>query len=161
MGYHGYIYAESSDDAINSGSDFTISGGYVMGNSTGNDALDANGNFYVKGGNVFAVAASSPEVGLDANTEGGYKLYVTGGNVVAIGGLESGSSLSGVTSKSASYSKGSWYVFQSGGATQFHFKVPSNSRMPSKITIVSGSTPSVSTASSVTSNIWNGYGQAD
>lgn len=157
----GYVYAESSDDAINSGSDFTISGGYVMGNSTGNDALDANGNFYVKGGNVFAVAASSPEVGFDANTEGGYKLYVTGGNVVAIGGLESGSSLSGVTSKSASYSKGSWYAFQSGGATQFHFKVPSNSRMPSKMTIISGSTPSVSTASSVTGNIWNGYGQAD
>lgn len=157
----GYVYAESSDDAINSGSDFTISGGYVMGNSTGNDALDANGNFYIKGGNVFAVATTSPEVGLDANTEGGYKLYVTGGNVVAIGGLENGSSLSGVTSKSASYSKGSWYTFQSGGTTQFHFKVPSNSRMPSSMTIVSSSTPLVSTASSVTSNIWNGYGRAD
>lgn len=157
----GYVYAESSDDAINSGSDFNISGGYVMGNSTGNDALDANGNFYIKGGNVFAVATTSPEVGLDANTEGGYKLYVTGGNVVAIGGLESGSSLSGVTSKSASYSKGSWYAFQSGGTTQFHFKVPSNSRMPSKMTIVSSSTPSVATASSVTSDIWNGYGKAN
>ena len=157
----GYVYAESSDDALNSGSDFIISGGYVMGNSTGNDALDANGNFYVKGGNVFAVAASSPEVGLDANTEGGYKLYITGGNVVAIGGLESGSSLSGVTSKTVSYSKGSWYAFQSDGTTQFYFKVPSNNRMSNSMTIVSGGTPSVSTVSSVTSNIWNGYGKID
>lgn len=155
----GYVYAQSSDDAINSSSDFTISGGYVMGNSTGNDGLDANGNFYIKGGNVFAVATTSPEVGIDANTEGGFKLYITGGNVVSIGGLEGGSSLTGVTSKSASYSKGSWYSFSSGGTTHFYFKVPSNSKMPTGMTLVSGSTPSVSTASSVTSNMWNGYGK--
>lgn len=155
----GYVYAQSGDDAINSSSDFTINGGYVMGNSTGNDGLDANGNFYIKGGNVFAVATTSPEVGIDANTEGGFKLYITGGNVVSIGGLESGSSLTGVTSKSASYSKGSWYSFSSGGTTHFYFKVPSNSKMPTGMTLVSGSTPSVSTASSVTSNMWNGYGK--
>ena len=155
----GYVYAQSGDDAINSSSDFTINGGYVMGNSTGNDGLDANGNFYIKGGNVFAVATTSPEVGIDANTEGGYKLYITGGNVVSIGGLEGGSSLTGVTSKSASYSKGSWYSFSSGGTTHFYFKVPSNSKMPTGMTLVSGSTPSVSTASSVTSNMWNGYGK--
>jgi len=157
----GYIYAESSDDAINSASDFTISGGYVMGNSIGNDGLDANGNFYIKGGNIFAVASRQPEVGIDANTEGGFKLYITGGNVAAIGGLENGSSLSGVTSKSSSYSKGSWYSFKSGSTTKFYFKVPSNSSMGSSMTIVSSSSPSVSTASSVTSNIWNGYGKTD
>ena len=157
----GYIYAESSDDAINSVSDFTISGGYVMGNSSGNDGLDANGNFYIKGGNIFAVASRQPEVGIDANTEGGFKLYITGGNVAAIGGLENGSSLSGVTSKSSSYSKGSWYSFKSGSTTKFYFKVPSNSSMGSSMTIVSSSSPSVSTASSVTSNIWNGYGKTD
>ena len=157
----GYIYAESSDDAINSASDFTISGGYVMGNSSGNDGLDANGNFYIKGGNIFAVASRQPEVGIDANTEGGFKLYITGGNVAAIGGLENGSSLSGVTSKSSSYSKGSWYSFKSGSTTKFYFKVPSNSSMGSSMTIVSSSSPSVSTASSVTSNIWNGYGKTD
>lgn len=157
----GYIYAESSDDAINSASDFTISGGYVMGNSSGNDGLDANGNFYIKGGNIFAVASRQPEVGIDANTEGGFKLYITGGNVAAIGGLENGSSLSGVTSKSSSYSKGSWYSFKSGSTTKFYFKVPSNSSMGSSMTIASSSSPSVSTASSVTSNIWNGYGKTD
>jgi len=153
----GYVYAYSSDDAINSASDFTISGGYVMGNSSGNDGLDANGNFYIKGGNVFAVATTSPEVGIDANTEGGYKLYITGGNVVSIGGLESGSSVSGVSSKSASVTKGSWYAFKSNNSTQFYFKVPSNSKQATSTTIV-GSTPTVSQASNITSNIWNGFG---
>ena len=154
----GNVYAESGDDAINAASDFTISGGYVMGNSTGNDGLDANGNFYIKGGNVFAVATRSPEVGIDANTEGGYKLYITGGNVVAIGGLESGSSLTGVTSKSASYSKGSWYTLKSSSTELFSFKVPSNSSMGSGMTIVTSGTPSVSSGSISGTTIWNGYG---
>ena len=154
----GNVYAESGDDAINAASDFTISGGYVMGNSTGNDGLDANGNFYIKGGNVFAVATRSPEVGIDANTEGGYKLYITGGNVVAIGGLESGGSLTGVTSKSVSYSKGSWYTLKSSSTELFSFKVPSNSSMGSGMTIVTSGTPSVSSGSISGTTIWNGYG---
>ena len=156
----GYVYAEAGDDAINSASDFTITGGYVMGNSSGNDGLDANGNFYIKGGNVFAVASRQPEVGIDANTEGGYKLYITGGNVAAIGGLENGSSLSGVTSKSVSYSKGSWYTLKSGSTTAFSFKVPSNNSMGSSMTICTPSTPTATSQSSAPSGttIWNGYG---
>ena len=156
----GYVYAEAGDDAINSASDFTISGGYVMGNSSGNDGLDANGNFYIKGGNVFAVASRQPEVGIDANTEGGYKLYITGGNIAAIGGLENGSSLSGVTSKSVSYSKGSWYTLKSGSTTAFSFKVPSNNSMGSSMTICTPSTPTATAQSAAPSGttIWNGYG---
>ncbi len=156
----GYVYAYSSDDAINSASTFTINGGYVMGNSTGNDGLDANGNFNIKGGNVFAVAASQPEVGIDANTEGGYKLYITGGNVVAIGGLENGSSLSGVTNKSMSYTKGSWYTLKSGSTDVFSFKVPSNSRMGSSMVIVTAGTPTATKLSSAPSGstIWDGFG---
>ncbi len=155
----GDIYAESSDDAINAASHLTITGGYVMANSTGNDGIDANGNMYIKGGNVFAVATTTPEVGLDANTEGGYQLYITGGNVIAIGGLENGASVS--TSKSSvSYSKGSWYAFKSGGTTQFSFKVPSNSSMGSSMVICSSSSPSVSKLSSTPSgtSVWNGNG---
>ena len=156
----GYVYAYSSDDAINSASTFTISGGYVMGNSSGNDGLDANGNFIISGGNVVAVATRQPEVGIDANTEGGYKLTITGGNIVAIGGLENGSTLSGVTSKSVSYTKGSWYTFKNGSTTAFAFKVPSNSSMGTSMTIVAKSTPSVTSSSSAPSgtSIWNGYG---
>lgn len=156
----GYVYAEAGDDAINSASDFTITDGYVMGNSSGNDGLDANGNFYIKGGNVFAVASRQPEVGIDANTEGGYKLYITGGNVAAIGGLENGSSLSGVTSKSTSYTKGKWYTLKSGSTEVFSFKVPSNNNMGSSMTICTSGTPSVNALSAAPSgtSIWNGYG---
>jgi hypothetical protein len=156
----GYVYAESGDDAINSASDFTISGGYVMANSTGNDGLDANGNFYIKGGNVFAISSRQPEVGIDANTEGGYKLYITGGNVVAIGGLERSSSLTGVTSKSVSYTKGKWYTLNNGGTPAFSFQVPSNSNMGSSMTICTTATPTVTTLSAAPSGttIWNGYG---
>ena len=68
--------------------------------STNNDGIDANGNCYVKGGVVYAIGASSPEVAIDANSEEQKKLYVTGGTVIAVGGLESGASISGGTCKS-------------------------------------------------------------
>ncbi len=157
----GYIYAESSDDAINSASTFNITGGYVMGNSTGNDGLDANGNFNISGGYVVSIAASSPEVGIDANTEGGFKLTITGGNVVAVGGLERGSSLSGVTSKSASFSRNTWYTFKNGSTSQFSFKIPGASgsgRTATSMTIVASSTPSITSGSITGTSIWNGYG---
>lgn len=140
----GYVYAESSDDAINSSSHMTISGGYVMANSSGNDGLDANGNMYITGGNVFAIATSQPEVGIDANTEGGYKLYISGGNVVAIGGFENGASITGGTAKSASYTKGAWYGLSNGSTQAFAFKVPSNSSMGSTMAVYTTSTPALS-----------------
>ena len=155
----GYIYAYSGDDAINSSSHMTVSGGYVMANSSGNDGLDANGNMYIKGGNVFAVAKSQPEVGLDANTEGGYKLYITGGNVVAIGGFESGASISGGTAKSASYSKSTWYGLTNGSTAAFAFKVPSNSSMGSTMAIYTTGTASLSKGVTVSGDsFWNDNG---
>lgn len=166
------VYAQSSDDAINSASTFTINGGNVYAYSTGNDGLDANGNFYIKGGNVVAIGSSSPEVAIDANTEGDYKLYISGGNVVAVGGLESGSSLSGVTSKTSSYSSNTWYTFKNGSTSVFSFQIPTVSssggngggRGPggqggsSSMTIVATSTPSISSGSISGTTIWNGYG---
>jgi hypothetical protein len=89
----GELYCYSSDDAVNSGGDFTIDGGSVFAQSTGNDALDANGNMYIKSGIVYAVGTRSPELAIDANSEKQKKLYLTGGTVIAVGGLESGSSL--------------------------------------------------------------------
>lgn len=155
----GYVYAYSSDDAINSSSHMTISGGYIMANSSGNDGIDANGNLTITGGNVFAVAARQPEVGLDANTEGGYKLYISGGNVVAIGGFESGASISGGTAKSASYSKGSWYGLYNGSATAFAFKVPSNSSMGTSMAVYTTSTPALkSNVTGSGTSFWSGNG---
>ena len=146
-----------------------------MAYSTGNDGMDANGNFYIKGGNVFAISAGSPEVAIDANTEGGYKLYITGGNVIAIGGLESGSSLSGVSQSTASISTNTWYTFKNGSTSAFSFKSPKASSSSSggfgpgggmggmgggssSTVIVATGTPSVSSGSISGTTIWNGYG---
>ena len=120
----GQVFAKAADDAINAGGDMTISGGYVMAYSTGNDGLDANGNLYIKGGTVYAIGASAPEVGIDANTEGGYRLYVEGGTIVAIGGLESNSSLSQSCYSATSVVKDTWYALYNGNDVAFVFQTP-------------------------------------
>ena len=121
----GKVYAQASDDAINSGGDLTISGGCVCAYSTGNDGIDANGNCYIRGGVVYAIGASSPEVAIDANTEERKQLYVQGGTIVAIGGLESGSSLTQACYSASSWSKNTWYALTVGEEV-FAFKTPSS-----------------------------------
>ena len=121
----GHITVNAYDDGINSAQDLTISDGYVYSRSTNNDGMDANGNFYIKGGVVFAVGSSSPEVAIDANSEEQKKLYFTGGTLVAIGGLESGSSLSQTCYSSSSWSKNTWYALYEDDAPVFMFKTPS------------------------------------
>ena len=132
----GEVYSHSqSDDAINSGGNLTISGGLVCAYSQGNDGLDANGNCYIKGGVVYAIGATSPEVAVDANSEGGYTLYLTGGTLVAIGGLESGSSLTQSCYSASSWSQNTWYGLTV-GSTTYAFKTPSSGGTP---LVVSGS----------------------
>lgn len=120
----GNTYVQAADDGINSKSDITVSGGYVCAYSTGNDGIDANGNCYIKGGLVYAIGAREPEVAIDANSEEGKKLYLTGGTIVAIGGLESGASLS-QSCYQASWSTNTWYALTV-GSDVFAFKTPSS-----------------------------------
>ncbi|MBR1667605.1 MAG: carbohydrate-binding domain-containing protein [Bacteroidaceae bacterium] len=182
----GTIYAQSKDDAINSGSTFNITGGTVCGYSTGNDGLDANGNFNISGGIVYAIGTTSPEVGIDANTEGGYKLTITGGTVVAIGGLESGSTLSqtcyqlgsststggntggrggwggggfgpGGNSGSQSWTANTWYGLYSNGTLALAFKTPSSGG--SSLVVTTNGTTTLSSGVTVNgATIWNGMG---
>lgn len=121
----GVVYSYSAaDDAINSSGTFTIQGGKVCGYAVRNDGLDANGNFYIKGGLVYAIGTTSPEVAIDANTEGGYKLYVQGGTIITIGGLESGASLT-QSCYSATWSKSTWYSMTVGDEV-IAFKTPAS-----------------------------------
>ena len=120
----GEVASYAYDDAINSKSTMTISGGYVYAHGRNNDGLDANGNCYIKGGTVFAICSGQPEVAIDANTEGGYKLYLTGGTVVAVGGLEGGSQLTQSCYQS-SWSANTWYALTVGSST-FSFQTPSS-----------------------------------
>ena len=121
----GTVYAQSKDDAINSAGVMAITGGYVCAYSNGNDGLDANGDLFIEGGVIYAIGSGTPEVAIDANTEGGAHLYVNGGNLVAIGGLESGAVLSQGCYSASSWSKNTWYGFKVGTDT-FAFKTPSS-----------------------------------
>ena len=136
----GELFVQASDDAINSGDDMTISGGVVMAYSTGNDGLDANGNCYIKGGIVYAIGARSPEVAIDANTEERKQLYVQGGPIVAIGGLESGASLTQSCYSASSVSKNTWYALYSGSDLAFVFKTPSSLSSSTFVVSTSGTT---------------------
>lgn len=143
----GHVYSYSaSDDAINSASTMTLNGGYVCGHATSNDAIDANGNMYLKGGVVYAIGASSPEVALDANTEGGYKLYVQGGTLIAIGGLENGSSLTQSCYSTNSWNKNTWYSMTV-GSTTYAFKTPSSGG--SRLVVSGSSQPTLMSGVSV------------
>ena len=119
----GEVASYAYDDAINSKSTMTISGGYVYAHGRNNDGLDANGNCYIKGGTVFAICSGTPEVAIDANTEGGYRLYVEGGTIVAFGGLENGSQLTQSCYQASSWSANTWYALAVGTST-FSFQSP-------------------------------------
>ena len=121
----GEVYSQSSDDAINSASTMTISGGVVCAYSTGNDGLDANGNCYIQGGVVYTIGKTSPEMAIDANTEGGYKLYIQGGTIIAIGNLENGAQLTQSCYQASSWTKNVWYSITVGDNT-YAFKTPSS-----------------------------------
>lgn len=132
----GFVYSQSADDAINSGGELIINGGHVCAYSTSNDGIDANGNCYIKGGLVYAIGANSPEMGIDANTEKNYTLYVQGGTLVAIGGLERGASLTQNCYSTSSWSKNTWYALTV-GSDVFAFKTPSSG---GSTLVVSGAT---------------------
>ena len=153
----GEVASYAYDDAINSKGDMTITGGYVYAQGKNNDGLDANGNIYIKGGLIYAICSGSPEVAIDANTEGGKKLYLTGGTVVAVGGLENGSSLSQACYQASSWSKNTWYTMTYDSNT-FSFKTPSSGG--SGLVVSSAATPTLSSGTTISggSSIFGGIG---
>ena len=167
----GQVTVNASDDAINASynddtkslsnaGDLTISGGYVYARSTGNDGIDANGNVYIKGGLVYAIGTSTPEVAIDANSEEQKKLYVTGGTIIAIGGLENGAQLTQSCYQASSWSKNTWYAMTV-GSEAFAFKTPSSG---GNTMVVSGaSQPTLKSGVTVSSgtSIFDGVGYTD
>lgn len=152
----GQVTVVATDDAINASTntetngsgDLTISGGYVYARSTGNDGIDSNGNCYIKGGLVYAIGTSSPEVAIDANTEDRKQLYVQGGTLIAIGGIESGASLSQSCYSTNSWSKNTWYALTVGNDT-FAFQTPSSGG--SSIVVSAASQPTLKSGVTVSS----------
>lgn len=163
----GNVYAAGGDDGINSVGNMYLKGGYVFGRTTGTrtgaDGFDANGNLYVQGATVFGISHGNPDVAFDANSEGNKKLYLESGNLVAIGGLESGASLTQTCSYTSSYSKGTWYGLYSGGTLVLAFQIPSTGTMGSNLIVSTAGTTELKKGIAVSegTSIWNGLGYVD
>ena len=126
----GEVYGYSAtDDAINSKGTFTIEGGQLCGYSLRNDGLDANGNFYIRGGLVYAIGTGMPEMAIDANTEGGCRLYVEGGTIMTVGNLEGGASLTQNCWQLSSWNRNTWYSLTV-GKDVIAFKTPTQGGTP-------------------------------
>ncbi len=126
----GTILVNSYDDGINSSSHMYIKGGDITVVATNNDGLDSNGNLYIQGGYIRAFGATSPECGIDANEEGGYSVYFTGGTLLSVGG---GNATPSSTSSTQAFVSGSGTVkadttieLKSGDTVLATFTVPSN-----------------------------------
>ncbi|MBR1850008.1 MAG: carbohydrate-binding domain-containing protein [Bacteroidales bacterium] len=128
----GEIYAYSTaDDAINASQNITITGGNVCAHSTANDGLDANANIYIQGGLIYAIGASAPEEAIDVNINEtpGVELVVSGGVIIAIGGLSRGATLDQACYQASSWSTNTWYALTVGG-TVYAFKTPTSGGSP-------------------------------
>ncbi len=154
----GEIYVNAYDDGINSAQDMTITGDYIYSHSSNNDGIDANGNVYLNGGLVYAIGSRSPELGIDANSEGGKKVYVNGGVIIAVGGIENGASYNQPKIQQSSVSSNTWYTVTYGD-NAVAFKTPTVSTggghggpggNSSGLVISAPSTPSLATGNYVT-----------
>lgn len=159
----GILYAYSNgDDAINSAGDMHLSGGFVCGWSAGNDGIDANGNLYVDGATVYAVCTKgNPEVAMDANSEGGKKLYLQSGSLIAIGGVESGASITGTAYSTSSWSKGDWHaLYDDDGKQVLAFKAPASSSNNTMVVYSGGKGVTLQGGVSIVEDgiIWSGNG---
>lgn len=93
----GTIFVKAYDDGINSSNDFTVSGGDLTVISIVGDGLDSNGNLYIKGGYIRTMGSGGMEMGLDAATESGCAVYISGGTLMAFGGSNTYPNKSGST----------------------------------------------------------------
>jgi hypothetical protein len=100
---------DAYDDGINAAQDLYITDGYLYSRSSNNDGIDANGNVVIEGGLIYAIGAASPEVAIDANSEENKKFHFNGGVLIAVGGLESGSTLAQTCYQTSSVSSNTWY----------------------------------------------------
>lgn len=134
----GTIFVKGYDDGINSANDFRISGGDVTVISIVGDGLDSNGNLYISGGYIRTMGSGGMEMGLDAATESGCAVYITGGTLLAFGGSNTYPTKSGSTQAfvktTGSIKSNSEVMVKSGNDVLATFTVPaeynSNSTTP-------------------------------
>lgn len=125
----GTIFVKAYDDGINSTSDFRVSGGNLTVISIVGDGLDSNGNLTISGGYIRTMGSGGMEMGLDAATENGCAVYITGGTLFAFGGKNTYPTKAGSTQAfvytSGSITANSEVSVKSGTETLVNFTVPS------------------------------------
>lgn len=125
----GTIFVKAYDDGINSSNEFNVSGGNLTVISIVGDGLDSNGNLRISGGRVMTMGSGGMEMGLDASTETGCAVYLTGGEVFAFGGNNTYPNKSGSTQafvKGAGSVKADTKVaVMDGSITLIEFEIPS------------------------------------
>ena len=88
------------DDCLNASSSIVINGGYVYTYSSGNDGIDSNGTLTITDGVIIASGTTSPEEGIDCDTN---TFKITGGVIVGVGGGTSSPTTSACTQRSVVY----------------------------------------------------------
>lgn len=125
----GTIFVKAYDDGINSSSDFRVSGGDLTVISIVGDGLDSNGNLTISGGYIRTMGSGGAEMGLDAATEEGKAVYITGGTIFAFGGSNTYPNKSGSTQAfvkaTGSIKADTEVAVKSGSETLASFTVPS------------------------------------
>ena len=93
-------------------------------------------------------------------SEDGYKLYVIGGTLVAIGGLENGANLSQACYQ-ADWNKGTWYALYADDKPVFAFKTPE--RGGNSLVVSTSGTPALKSGVSVSggTSLFDGLGAVD
>lgn len=162
----GIVTVKAADDAINASGNMTISGGYTYAYSSTNDAVDSNGNFYMNDGVLIAFGSSGAESGIDIDER--HSLSISGGHIFGIGGrvdsnLSNCSQAYGYTSRSASFS-GNYIVVGTTTSQLWAVKLPTTSYsgilIASSPEMSSGTTYTISTASSIGGSEVNGFVEA-
>lgn len=124
----GTIFVKAYDDGINSSNDFRVSGGNLTVISIVGDGLDSNGNLTLSGGYIRTMGFGGAEMGLDAATESGCAVYITGGTLMAFGGSNTYPTKSGSTQAfvktSGAIKADTEIALQSGNEVLASFTVP-------------------------------------
>ncbi|MCQ2285678.1 MAG: carbohydrate-binding domain-containing protein [Bacteroidales bacterium] len=111
----GYVEANAYDDAINSGTGFNVSGGYVWAYARGNDGIDNNGTSTAQATNLTGgiIIVAGTEEAIDANIDRGGSFYINGATII---GFYSGNGGMGVFDN-PSYLNGQKYILPLGTST--------------------------------------------
>ncbi len=122
----GTVCVYAYDDCMNATSNITVNGGSVYCYSSGNDGIDSNGTLTFTGGTVVSSGTTSPEEGIDCDTN---TFKITGGTILGIGGGTSSPTTSVCTQYSMVYggsgnSGTRFTVTTSGGELVMSYEIP-------------------------------------